>query len=94
MFFPPDRNEPDIPIVILKVDKTTVEVGEEITFDVIAKVLSDRADFTQERVIQYDFDGDGEYDLTSKSDRVSYMYTKPSDEGIIPRASVVYRGYR
>lgn len=94
VFFPPDTNRPDIPIVTLKVDKTSVEVGEEITFDVISRVLSDRADFVQERVIQYDFDGDGEYDLTSKSDRVSYIYTKPSDEWIIPRASVVYRWYR
>jgi PKD repeat protein len=94
VFFPPDTNRPDIPIVTLKVDKTNVEVGEEITFDIIARVLSDRPDFIQERVIQIDFDGDGEYDLTTKTDRITYTYTKPNAEWYLPKASVLYRGYR
>ena len=96
VFFPPDTSKPDIPIVTLKVDKNIVEVGEEVTFDVIARILSDKPNFIQERVIQYDFDGDGTYDLTSKSDRVTYTYSKPSVEtnGLTPKASVVFRGYR
>jgi len=80
VFFPPDTSRPDIPLVTLKVDKTNIEVGEEITFDIISRVLSERPDFIQERVIQIDFDGDGEYDLTTKNDRIKYSYTKPSEE--------------
>lgn len=94
VFFPPDTSRPDIPLVTLKVDKTNIEVGEEITFDIISRVLSERPDFIQERVIQIDFDGDGEYDLTTKSDRIKYSYIKPSEEWYIPKASVLYRGYR
>jgi hypothetical protein len=80
VFFPPDTNRPDIPIVTLRVDKSSVDIGEEITFDVISRVLSDRPDFIQERVIQIDFDGDGEWDITTKSDRITYTYTKPSEQ--------------
>ena len=94
VFFPPDTSRPDIPLVTLKVNKTNIEVGEEITFDIISRVLSERPDFVQERVVQIDFDGDGEYDLTTKSDRIKYSYTKPSEEWYIPKASVLYRGYR
>ncbi len=93
VFFPPDTKRPDIPLVTLKTNKTTVEVWDEIVFDVISKIISDRADFVQERTIMYDFDGDGERDLTTKKDRVSHVYTEPSDIGYTPRAKVLYRGY-
>lgn len=63
-------------------------------FDVVSKILSERPDFVQERTIQYDFDGDGERDLTTKSDRVKYVYTKPSEFGYKPQAAVLYRGYK
>ncbi|HRX64256.1 MAG TPA: hypothetical protein P5060_04080, partial [Candidatus Absconditabacterales bacterium] len=94
VFFPPDTKRPDIPLVTLKLDKTTVEVGDEVTFDVISKIISDKEDFVQERTIMYDFDGDGERDLTTKKDRVKYVYTTPSDIGYTPRAAVLYRGYK
>ena len=94
VFFPPDTERPDIPIVTLKVDKTTVEVWDELTFDVVSKIISDRSDFVQERTIMYDFDGDGERDLTTKNDHVTYTYTKASDIGYIPRAAVLYRWYQ
>lgn len=94
VFFPPDTKRPDIPLVTLKADKTTVEVWDEIVFDVIAKIISDRDDFVQERTIYYDFDGDGERDLITKKDRVTHTYTQPSDVGYTPRAAVVYRWYK
>ncbi|HKL44223.1 MAG TPA: PKD domain-containing protein [Candidatus Absconditabacterales bacterium] len=94
VFFPPDTKRPDIPLVTLKSNKTTVEVGDEIIFDVISKVISDKEDFVQERTIMYDFDGDGERDLTTKKDRVSHVYKNPSDVGYTPRAAVLYRGYK
>jgi hypothetical protein len=46
---------------------------------VISKIISDKDDFEQERTIMYDFDGDGERDLTTKKDRISHIYTEPSD---------------
>jgi hypothetical protein len=50
-----------------------------VTFDVISKIISDRPDFIKERTIQYDFDGDGTWDLTTKSDHVTYIYTNPNE---------------
>lgn len=94
--FPPNSKQPDIPLVTLKTDKINVEVGEEVTFDIISKILSDRSDFNKERTIQLDFDGDGEIDLTTKNDRVKHNYTKPSpiNTPFIPRAYVIYRDYK
>jgi hypothetical protein len=66
-------------MVTIKTNKTTVEVGDEVIFDVISKIISDKDDFEQERTIMYDFDGDGERDLTTKKDRISHIYTEPSD---------------
>jgi len=94
VFFPPDVKRPDIPIVTLKADKTTVEVWDEVTFDVISKVISDRPDFIKERTIQYDFDWDGKRDLTTKKDRVTHIYTIANEDWYTPRASIIYRNYK
>jgi len=80
VFFPPDVKRPDIPLVTLKADRLSVEVGDEVQFDVISKIVSDRPDFIKERTIMYDFDGDGEWDFTTKKDRVKYIYTKASED--------------
>ena len=42
-------------MVTLKTNKTNVEVGEEITFEVISEVASNRDDFEDKRIIQMDF---------------------------------------
>jgi PKD repeat protein len=94
VFFPPDTKRPDIPLVTLKANKTTVEVGDEIIFDVVSKIISDRSDFVQERTIYYDFDWNGERDLITKKDRVKHTYTQPSDIWYIPKAAVTYRWYK
>ena len=93
VMFPPNGKQPDIPIVTLKSDKINVDVGDEVTFDIIAKILSDRSDFVKERTIQLDFDGDGVWDMTTKNDRVKWVYTKPSpkDKPYRPIAQVTYR---
>lgn len=72
------------------------EVGEEVTFDVVSKILSDRSDFIKERVIQMDFEGDGTIDLTTKNDRIKHVYLKPTlkDEPYKPIAYVTYRDYK
>ncbi|MDR2415699.1 MAG: PKD domain-containing protein [Candidatus Peribacteria bacterium] len=94
ILFPPTNNNPDIPVVTLKSDKQTVNVGDTVTFDVIAKVLSDNDDFLTDRTIQYDFDGDGEWDLITTKDRVTHVYTTPMERGYTPKAAVIYRGYK
>jgi len=94
VFFPPDVSRPDIPLVTLKSNLSSVEIGDEIVFDVVSKIISDRPDFIRERTIQYDFDGDGTWDLTTKSDRVTHIYTEPNEFGYRPRAAVLYRWYK
>ncbi len=94
VFFPPDVTRPDIPLVTLKSSQSTVNIWDEVQFDVISKIISDRPDFVQERTIQYDFDGDGTRDMTTKSDHVTYIYTKPNEFGYKPRAAVIYRWYK
>lgn len=95
VFFPPDSSKPDIPIVTLRTTESSVKVWEEVQFDVISSILSDRADFIKERTIYYDFDWDGTRDKITKDDRVSHTYNKPSPEsGYKPRAAVLYRWYK
>ena len=88
-----DSKNIDIPIVTLKINKSTVEVWDEVTFDVSSKIISDRSDFAQERTIRYDFDWDGEWDLITKDDEVTYVYEKPNTDGYTPRVWVLYRWY-
>ena len=96
IMFPPDGKQPDIPIVTLRSDKINAEVWDEITFDIISKVLSDRSDFVKDRTIQLDFDGDGVIDMTTKNDRVKRVYNKPSpkDRPYKPVAYVTYRDHK
>ena len=94
IFFPPTNNNPDIPIVTLRSDKQTVNVGDTVTFEVIAKVTSDSQDFLTNRSIWYDFEGDGERDLITTKDRVTHTYTTPNEKGYLPKAAVIYRGYK
>lgn len=88
-----DTKNIDIPIVTLRSNRTTVDVWDEVTFDVISKIISDRADFTQERTIRYDFDWDWERDLITKDDHVTHVYEKPNANWYIPRVWVLYRWY-
>ena len=66
-------------MVTLRADQSEVNVGDEVTFDVISKIVSGRPDFLSQRTIYYDFDGDGTWDLVTKDDRVKYTYANPSD---------------
>jgi PKD repeat protein len=90
VFFPPNKNDGDIPIITFKVDQNNIKVWEEVNFQVISKILSDKQDFNSSKTIKYDFDGDGEYDLTTKDDNIKYTYSKAWSYK--PRAKVTYRG--
>ena len=95
VFFPPDTRNVDIPIVTLRVDKVNVSAWDEVTFDVIAKTVSQRDDFNAKRTIRYDFDGDTVRDLTTKDDSVTHIYTEPSETGWYrPRVEVSYRWFK
>ena len=78
VFFPPDSKNLDIPIVTLRQSAVTAKVGEEITFDVVAKLLTQRPDFEASKTIKFDFDSDGEFDLPpTKETSATYYFTEP-----------------
>lgn len=69
----------------------TAKVGEDIQFDVIAKILADRPDFDINKSVKYDFDGDGEFDIPpTKEMSASYYFTEPGT--YTPSVKVLYRG--
>jgi PKD repeat protein len=97
-FIPPCKtgwlcdNNMDVPIVTLTANKTETGIWswEEVTFTTKTKVLSNRPDFDAKKVLRYDFDGDGVWDMTTKDSIVKYIYTKKY-ESIKPRVEVTYR---
>lgn len=95
-FIPPCKpgglcdNNMDVPIITLAADKTEISVWDEITFTTKARILSNRPDFDAKKTIRYDFDGDGEWDLTTKDNVVKHTYTKKLDAAK-PRVEVTYR---
>lgn len=91
ILLPPDTTNIDFPMVTLKTNKNNIEVWDEVTFSVFSKIISDRSDFTRERTILYDFDWDGNRDLTTKEDEVTYTYKEANTNGYVPRAAVTYR---
>ena len=87
--FPPDSKNLDIPVATLIVDRPTAKVGEPVTLEVKSSVLTNSNDFVANRVIKYDFDGDGTDDLSTRDTKVTYVYEK---DGIYtPRVKVTYR---
>jgi PKD repeat protein len=91
--FPPDNNNPDIPIATLQASQTNIQVWDTITFTTTSSILSRKSDFEATRYFKYDFNGDGTYDLTTNKAVVSYTYTEPSPEtsAFKPRVKVFYR---
>ncbi len=76
-------------MVTLITDQTNAKVGEEVTFTTKSSILSQRPDFDSTRYFKYDFDGDGEVDLTTKDDVVKYVYQLPGEKK--PKVTVYYR---
>ena len=95
---PPSTKNPDIPQVnSVRIDYNGVKwvgevnVGDKVTIHVDATILSQKPDFYTSRTIKYDFDNDGKYDLTTKKDTVTHVYTKPGKYRV--KVKVIYRGY-
>lgn len=95
--FPSSSTNPDIPIVAIRVDNDEVEglwevnVWDKIYVNVIPKILSDRKDFRENMIIKVDFDGDGEYDMTTKKEKIEYVFRETGKYRI--KAKVIYRWY-
>ncbi len=90
VFFPPEEDSLDIPIVTLTANRLTARVWEEITFSTNSYVLSDNPDFEATRYFKYDFNGDGIYEIPStRQDSVTYAFTQPWTYRA--RASVFFR---
>lgn len=92
-FFPDEKNL-DIPMVTLIADRINIKAGDEVTFTVKSKILSQRKDFDAQKTNKFDFDGDGKFDLITKDDTVTHIYKEPNTDGIVPRVEVMYRGYK
>lgn len=90
VFFPPWKDTLDVPRVSLKSDKTQLKVGDKVRFTTTSSILSKKPDFDETKYFKYDFDGDGEYDLTTKQDSVDHYYQKPGT--FSPKVAVFYRG--
>ncbi len=73
----------------LKQSHSNIEAGDEVTFEVKSKLILEKKDFRANRVIKYDFDGDGIPDLITKDTKVTHTYRKPGE--FTPKVSVVYR---
>jgi hypothetical protein len=90
VFFPADgTNNPDIPVITLKIDRWSSKVWEQVNLEAIASIASKRKDFATDATYLYDFDGDGVTDLTTKDNKVSYVYKTPWNYK--PRVKVTYR---
>jgi PKD repeat protein len=83
------KNGPNLsPVAEFIVDKTTVSVGDSITF--ISQSYDPQGDEMPNDAYKWDFDGDGEFDDTSTGPQVNRQYNTPGEYTV--RLKVVYRG--
>ncbi|USN55870.1 MAG: hypothetical protein H6765_04825 [Candidatus Peribacteria bacterium] len=74
----------------LKAEPINAKVGDAVTFNAQSNILSNKPDFEATRYFKYDFDGDGEVDLTTKKDTVEFAFSEPGE--YYPKVQVYYRG--
>ncbi len=89
VFFPPGEVQLDQPLVSFQVDSLNVKAWDPVKMTVQATVPSERPDFESNRIIKYDFDGDGIYDQTTKKTQVDHTYIKPWTYS--PKVAVYFR---
>jgi PKD repeat protein len=89
IFFPADISNPDVPIVTVKTDKSVAKVGEEVEITANASLISTRSDFEELRFFKFDPDGDGIYDITTKSPTIKWVYEQSGY--FAPKIAVYYR---
>jgi PKD repeat protein len=89
VFFPADTKNTDIPIVTLKVDRSSAKVWDEITLEAVARVTSNRSDFSTNTTYSFDLDGDWTYDIITKDNKITHIYKEAKTYK--PRVKATYR---
>ncbi|MDD2565313.1 MAG: PKD domain-containing protein [Candidatus Gracilibacteria bacterium] len=77
------------PIIKLNADKTSISSGDEVNFDIsvsdiLGKDISDKVEY------KYDYDGDGFYDDTSKTGKITHKFSKSGNVNF--KVKVTYKG--
>lgn len=82
-------NGPNLsPVAEFTVDKTTIAVGDSITF--VSKSYDPQGDELPTKAFQWDFDGDGAFDDTTSGLTVSRQFNTPGEYEV--RLKVIHRG--
>ena len=82
-------NGPNLsPVAEFTVDKTTIAVGDSITF--ISQSYDPQGDELSASSFQWDFDGDGAFDDTSSGAQVNRQFNTPGEYEV--RLKVIHRG--
>ncbi len=82
-------NGPNLsPVVDFSVDKTTISVGDSITF--VSSSYDPQGDELSNTDYRWDFDGDGEFDDSSSGPQVNRQFNTPGEYEV--RLKVTHRG--
>ncbi len=82
-------NGPNLsPVAEFTVDKTTIAVGDSITF--VSQSYDPQGDILPNTAFQWDYDGDGSFDDTSSGSTVSRQFNTPGEYEV--RLKVINRG--
>jgi len=82
-------NGPNLsPVAEFTVDKTTIAVGDSITF--VSQSYDPQGDEFPSSAFQWDFDGDGAFDDTISGPQVNRQFNTPGEYEV--RLKVIYRG--
>ena len=76
------------PIAEFTMDKTTISVGESITF--VSKSYDPQGETLPSKAYLWDFDGDGDYDDTTTGAQVSHKYNTPGQYTVLLK--MLHRG--
>lgn len=83
------RNGPNLsPVAEFSVDKTTISVGDSISF--FSKAYDPQGEALPNSAFRWDFDGDGAFDDTTSGPQVNRQYNTPGEYMV--RLNVVNRG--
>jgi hypothetical protein len=81
----------DVPIVELQVSTNDIYVWDEVEYSIISKVESDNEAFVDNRTFYYDFEWDWVWDLITKKDTATYIFTEAYYGWVTPKVAVEFR---
>lgn len=91
LYLPPCYDDPDVPIVTLRLSATDIDVWDSVRYAVISRLSMESEDFEKNRKFYYDFTWDWVWDLITGSSIVEYTFTEWYPYLVRPRAGVEYR---